>query len=124
MNLARIGQILFALPILAFGIMHFPAAGDMAGMVPGWVPGGILWVYLTGVALIAAAVSFLIGKYTVEAGIALAVLLGSFVLTIHLPGVMNPETADMAMPNLLKDVGLMGGALMAGHLGRRESGEA
>ena len=35
-----------------------------------------------------------------------------FVLTIRLPGVMNPDTMMMSMPHLLKDVALNGGALL------------
>jgi hypothetical protein len=44
----------------------------------------------------------------------LALLLLIFVLTIHLPGLGNDQTKTMSMINLLKDLALAGGALMAG----------
>ena len=44
-NLINVGRILFALPFAVFGLMHFMAGGDMAGMVPSWGPGGGFWVY-------------------------------------------------------------------------------
>lgn len=109
-NLNNIGRYLFAVPFGLFGIMHLAMGGDMAGMVPGWLPGGVFWVYLTGLALIAAAVSFVIQKHTFLAGVLTAVLMLVFVLTVHLPGLMGGNS--MAMSGLLKDLGLAGGALM------------
>lgn len=109
-NLNNIGRILFAVPFAVFGMMHFMTAGDMAGMVPGWVPGGVFWVYLTGLALIAAAVALIIKKHISLAALLLAVLLFAFVLTIHLPMVMGGN--QMSMSNVLKDFSLGGAALM------------
>lgn len=80
----------------------------MAGMVP--IPGGVIWVYLTGVALIAAAVAILIDKKAKLASFLLAVLLLVFVLTIHLKGAMGGD--QMAMASLLKDLAIAGGALV------------
>ena len=112
----RVGRLLFALPFGIFGILHFMMAENMAGMVPGFIPGGVVWVYLTGVALLAACVSFVIQKEVRLAGLLLALMLIIFVLTIHLPGVMSGS--ENAMPNLLKDAALAGGALiLAGRYG-------
>ena len=55
-----VARILFIVPLLGFGSGHLMNAGDMAGMVP--IPGGVFWIYLTGVALLAAAVSIIIKK--------------------------------------------------------------
>ena len=55
-----IARILFVIPLAGFGAGHLMNAGDMAGMVP--VPGGVFWIYLTGIALLAAAVSIIIKK--------------------------------------------------------------
>jgi uncharacterized membrane protein len=113
------GRVVYALPFAVFGLFHFMNASQMAGMVPAWIPGGqVLWVYLTGVALLAAAGSFIVNRQVKAAGIALAVLLLSFVLFVHAPGLANEATAQMAMPNLLKDLALAGGALLlAGRAG-------
>lgn len=109
-NLKNVGRIVFAVPFAIFGMMHFMAAGDMAGMVPAWVPGGVFWVYVTGMALIAAAISIISKKQIYLVSVLLAVLLGVFVMTIHLPAVLGGD--QMAMGGMLKDISLAGGALL------------
>ncbi len=109
-NLKNIGRIMFAIPFAIFGMMHFMAAGDMSGMVPSWVPGGVFWVYLTGLALIAAAVSLITKKQIHLAALLLAVLMFVFILTVHLPMVMGGN--QMAMGSLMKDMSIAGGALL------------
>lgn len=103
-----VGRILFGLPLLVFGLLHFMSAQMMAGMVPAFIPGGILWVYITGVALILAALAILSNRLSALASLLLGILLLSFALTIHLPMLMG---GDMnAMSNLLKDTALAGAA--------------
>lgn len=104
------GKYLFALPMAIFGIFHFMNGAAMAGMVPSYVPGGVIWVYVTGAALIAAAAAIITGKKAKLASVLLAVLLLIFVLTIHLQGAMAGDHASTA--SLLKDLGLAGGALV------------
>lgn len=82
-------------------------------------PGGVLWVYLTGAVNVLAAVSFLTGKKVKLAGQLTALMVLVFILTIHLPGVMNAAddmARQIAMTMLLKDLGLMGGALLLAHI--------
>jgi putative oxidoreductase len=110
------GRILFSVPFLVFGIFHLRGADQMAGMVP--LPGGVFWVYLTGVAQIAAAVSFLSGKQMRLAALLTALLMIIYALSLHLPGVLaaaDPGAFMMSMSSLLKDVGLAGGALLLAH---------
>jgi putative oxidoreductase len=107
-TISRIGVILYALVIAFFGVNHFLRGNGMAGMVPSWV-------YLTGAALILAAIAFLTGKMTKLAGILLAVFLLLVVLTVHLPGVIHApdeKAVNVPMINLIKDLGLAAGALM------------
>ena len=106
------GRYLLIVPALIFGVMHFMNAKDMAGMVP--IPGGAVWVYITGIAMIAAGVAIVIGKYDKLAAALLGLLILIFALSIHLPGVMkageDAQMMAMYMGNFLKDVGLAGGA--------------
>lgn len=113
-NLGMIGKILFALPFLAFGIFHVTGADKMAGMIPAYLPGGVLWVYVSGVALLLAAVSILTGRNTKLATMLLGVMLILFVLMLHVPNLSNadPMMAQMAMSGMLKDMGLAGAAFM------------
>lgn len=117
-QLAYAGRIIYALPFVVFGILHFMNATAMAGIVPAYIPGGAFWVYLTGLAFLAAAVAMLVGRYVRLAGILLAAMLAIFVLTIHVPAAL----AGGSLGQLLKDTALAGGALMAASfgMGRRE----
>lgn len=109
--LTKLGRFLLAIPMAIFGILHFMAADSMAPMVP--IPGGVIWVYVTGVALIAAAVSIIIQKKARLASTLLAVLLLIFVFAIHLPGAMaGGDGGQMSMMSLLKDLAISGGALI------------
>lgn len=98
------GKYLFAIPFLIFGAFHFMNAEGMAGMVP--IPGGVIWVYLTGLGLIAAAVSMFIGKMDKLATFLLGVMLLIFVLALHLKGAMSGDQMSTTM--LLKDVSMAG----------------
>ncbi len=114
-SLTTIGaRILYAVPMAIFGIFHFTSAQDMSGMVPSFLPAPTIWVYITGLALILAAVAILIQKKARLACLLLALMLIVFVLTVHVPGLS--ENMQSSMPNLLKDTALAGGALcLAGH---------
>ena len=110
-NISKIGKYLYAIPMVIFGMFHFLNASAMAGMVP--IPGGVFWIYLTGLSLILAGVSIIIQKLDDWSSFLLAILLLVFVLTMHLPGVLaGGEMAQMYMTNLLKDLALAGGALI------------
>ena len=106
----NLGKYIFAIPFAIFGVMHFMNADAMAAMAPG----GVAMVYITGLGLVAAAVSIIIGKIDKLASVLLALMLILFVVLIHLPGVMSGDEAQMmtSMPNVLKDLGLAGGALI------------
>lgn len=101
-----IGKYLYAIPFAVFGVFHFMNAQGMAGMAFG----STFLVYLTGVALIAATVSMLIGKLDKLAGTLLALFLLLTALLVHLPGAMDGQQASMS--SLLKDLALAGAAMM------------
>lgn len=109
-----LGRWFFALPFSLFGLMHFMNAEKMAEFsVPAYMPGKVLWVYITGAGLIAAAVSMLIGKLDKLATTLLAIFLLLMVFMLHVPNAMNGDAnAQMAMTSVLKDISLAGGAMM------------
>lgn len=111
-NLSLAGKYMFAIPMILFGVFHFGGAEGMKGMVP--IPGGVIWVYVTGVALVAAGVAIIIGKKARLAAQLLGLMLLIFALSIHLPGAIGGN--DMSMAAFLKDLALAGGAwFMSGH---------
>jgi putative oxidoreductase len=113
-NLSNIGRIIYAIPFLVFGVMHLMNANGMAGMVPSLFPGGVIWIYITGLCMIAAAISIITKKMIGLATLLLGILLLIYVLTIHVPGLSSPDemTKMMSMSGLLKDLGLAGAAFM------------
>jgi uncharacterized membrane protein YphA (DoxX/SURF4 family) len=106
--IATLGKLLFALPFLIFGVFHIIKAKDMAGMVPAYLPAHMFWMILTGLGLIAAAISLLINKYVKLSMFLLAVFLLVVIILIHIPAIKNPTYEPMG---LLKDMALMGAAL-------------
>ena len=120
-TLARIGTIFYALVIGFFGLNHFMNGTGMAKMVPSFLHGGVFWVYFTGACMIAAAISFLLNKYSRLAGLLLCLFLLLIVLTVHLPAVMNaPDEGARRFPmvNLIKDTGLAAAALLVAARGK------
>ncbi|MFW5886334.1 MAG: DoxX family membrane protein [Bacteroidota bacterium] len=118
-TLTLTGRIMYGLPFAIFGIFHFMNTQGMTGLVPGFLPGAKFWVYLTGIAFLLAAISLFINKFTRIAMILFGIMLLIFVLTVHIPGLMNAENQQaqmMAMTSLLKDTALSGAAFfIAGH---------
>jgi len=104
---STVARIIFAVPLAIFGLFHFMNGPAMAGMVP--IPGGVFWVYLTGAALLAAAISILIKKQARLACLLLALMLTIFALSIHLPGALGGDQASVS--SMLKDLALAGAAL-------------
>ncbi len=99
-----LGKYLFAIPMGIFGIMHFIAADQMAAMAPG----GKFMVYFTGLALVLAAVSIIIGKMDKLASVLLAVMLLLFII----PHAQNMASDESEMFNILKNIAMAGGALL------------
>lgn len=120
-TLSRIGTIFYALVIGFFGLNHFMNGTGMAKMVPKFLPGGEFWVYITGACMIAAAIAFLINKWSRLAGLLLCLFLLLIVLTVHLPAVLDaPDEGARRFPmvNLIKDTGLAAAALLVAARGR------
>ncbi|MEO6882958.1 MAG: DoxX family protein [Bacteroidia bacterium] len=113
-NLKRIGTIIFALPFGIFGISHLMMANNMKGMIPSYIPGGIFWIYLTGIAMLAACIALIINKKVKLTGLLLAAYLLVMILTMHLPMLTNPnpQMAQMAVMETLKDLALLGASLL------------
>lgn len=112
--ISRIAIYLLAIVMIAFGIKHFTNPDALLISVPDFLPGGIIWVYIVGVVFILAALSFMTNILVRVAAYLLALLLFTFVFTIHLPNYLY--TADkayqqMSLVNLLKDTALAAFAL-------------
>jgi len=111
---SRIAIFILAIVMLTFGLQHFLHPYDLLVKVPDFLPGGIAWVYVVGIAFIGAAISFIANIWVKTTAYLLALLLFIFVFTIHLPNYMDtadPTYRQMALTNLLKDTALAAFAL-------------
>lgn len=117
-----IARIFFAVPFIGFGIGHLMNANMMAGMVP--IPGGVLWIYVTGAAMILAGIAAITKIQGKLAMLLLALLLIIYCVTIHIPAMIKPESQMMGMAGFYKDLGLAGGALLLAGIFHREGQKA
>ena len=111
----RFAEIIFALIMGFFGVLHFMNVDVMSGMIPDYLPGdGKWWIYLSGVGFIAAALAILINKFKRVACYLLAAMLLIFVFTLHLKTAMGVNPGQ-----LLKDAGLAMAAIIIGNCGSK-----
>jgi uncharacterized membrane protein len=90
------GRPFFAAPLAVFGVQHLTQPQAIMQVVPVFMPFRIFWVYLVGIALIAAALSIATGKYLRLAGLLLGCMWLGFVLLIHIPNVILQPDRFMA----------------------------
>lgn len=87
---------------------------DLMVYVPVWLPGGITWVYVVGVAYILVGLSYLTNQFVKLTSYLLVLILLVFIFTIHWPNYNNSGSLEMrqlALINLLKDSAIMAFAL-------------
>jgi uncharacterized membrane protein YphA (DoxX/SURF4 family) len=111
-NISLIGRILYALPFGVMGLNHFLMKDVFTGMLTSFIPGSSYTVLLTGVLLILACLSIIFRIYIRTICFSLAGLLLLFILSIHIPGIINGKDAPIPFIMLLKDTSLMGGSLI------------
>src|ERR1700723_2358738 len=83
-----LGPVFEAVALAIFAAEHFLAARDLSGAVPRWLPGPLFWTYFVGIALLAAAISFIAWRYVRWSALLLALLFLIFVATIHVPNLL------------------------------------
>ena len=113
-NIATIGRILFALPFGILGLNHFLMTDTFLGMISSFLPGGGYTILLTGALLVAASICIILNKFIKVVCFSLAGILFLFIVTIHIPHLLSsiPDVHQEGLFGLLKDTGLMGGALI------------
>lgn len=99
----KIGRLLYGLAFIVYGLNHFINTSMLIELVP--IPGGVFWVYVTGLAILAAAIAILTGKQARLACQLLGILLFIFALTIHLPAMIN-QGVMAGLSNFLRDIAL------------------
>ena len=94
-KLIPFGAILFSIPIISFGILHFQLAKDVATMVPSWIPFPLFWTYFAGTALVGSGIAIILKIRTGLVAALLGTMIFIWFITIHVPGVFSSSADDM-----------------------------
>jgi uncharacterized membrane protein YphA (DoxX/SURF4 family) len=89
------GSVLFSIPIVSFGILHFQYASDVSTMVPSWIPFHLFWTYLAGIGLLGSGISIILKIKTRLIATVLGIIIFIWFVTIHVPGVITSSLADL-----------------------------
>lgn len=84
-KLVPAGRCLFAVTMVAFGVMHFIYSGFVAMLVPAWVPGHLFWTYFAGAALIAAGLAIILNIQLRLAANLLGAMIFIWLILLHIP---------------------------------------
>ena len=119
-KLMPFGRLFFAITMGVFGGDHLVNAVDIAPLVPAWIPWHLFWAYFVGVALIAAALSIILQRYSKLAATLLGIMLLLFVVLMHIPNLVATHGSLLLWTTGLRDTAFSGAALAyAGGLSRR-----
>jgi len=112
--ISHVAIYLLSAVMIVFGIYHLQHPRYMLVFVPNNLPGGINWVYVVGVALILAAIAFILNKFVKVAAYLLALLLIIFVVAIHWPAYNDAGDVELrraAFIDILQDLAIAAFAL-------------
>ncbi len=102
-------KILYFIPLIVFGIMHFIVPSYFEFLVPKFVPGEIFWVYFSGVVLISTGAAIIVNIISKIACLCLMLFVLTFILTVDIPGVCFGEDKYQFITSLFKDISLLAG---------------
>jgi uncharacterized membrane protein len=113
-RIAPFGRSLYALALIGLGSTHFVFGRFTTGRAPPWpssLPGGPVWAYLTGAALIAAGLAILARRRGRSAAILAAALVFVWALLRHIPVLTTSAFLSGAWTDAGKALTFVGGSL-------------
>ena len=111
-KLLILGPVFEAVALAMFAAEHFLDAHDLMPIVPRWLPGPLFWTYFVGVALLAAAISFIAWRYVRWSGTLLALLFLIIVITIDLPSLPKHLHERLFWTLTVREMGFASGAMV------------
>ena len=113
-KLTSVGRIVFAVSIVAFGILSFVFRSYVSGLQPieHAIPGQTLWIYATALFLLVAGICLLLDAKTRWAALALAAVFLVWCVSIHVPTLIATPRNGTAWVRLFESLALAGAALV------------
>jgi uncharacterized membrane protein YphA (DoxX/SURF4 family) len=107
----RIGRFLFGMCVVTFGLAHFLALSETAGMVPAWLPPGQrFWAMATGTAHLLAGIAVLSGILAALASRLLTAMLITFGALVWAPSLFAHPGEHMVWAGNAINLALIGAA--------------
>jgi uncharacterized membrane protein len=89
-----VGQLTLGSFLIASGVQHFLFPNAVKTLVPVWIPGALLWAYFAGAALIAGGIGLILPRTTRLAGIAVGLMLITWLCILHVPRALAASPAN------------------------------
>ena len=119
--MSRLGRVLFAGPLVVFGLQHFLYPGFLATLIPSWIPWHVFWEAFVGTAFIAAAAGIAANKAARPAAFLLGTMFGLFVLVLHAPRVVAAVRSLDEWTSAFVAVAMSGGAFVLAEASKRST---
>jgi uncharacterized membrane protein len=107
-----LGRVSLAVPLAVFGAEHLTSPLAIMKIVPAWMPGKLFWTYFVGVALIAAALSFIFRVGIRLSATLLGIMFFCFVAMIHLPNAIAAPQDRIAWTLVGRESAFSAGAIL------------
>jgi len=107
-----LGPVFEAVALAIFAAEHFLAARALATIVPRWLPGPLFWTWFVGVALLAAAISFIAWRYVRWSATLLALLFLIIIITIDVPNLPRHLHERLFWTLTARETAFAGGAMV------------
>lgn len=120
--LFKVGQLLFAVALVIFGIQHMMYAKFIATLIPAWIPGHLFWAYFVGAAFLASALAIATTRLATLAASLLGLMFFLWVVILHAPRVVGALHNGNEWTSMIVALAMSGGAFaIAGGLAERNS---
>lgn len=94
-ELIPIGAILYSIPIISFGVLHFIYGKDVATMVPAWIPFHLFWIYFAGMALLGSGIAIILKIKSEVIAALLGLMIFIWFIILHIPDVISSSPVDL-----------------------------
>ncbi len=115
-----LGRVCLAVPLAVFGAEHLVSAQAIMRLVPAWMPGKLFWAYFVGVALIAAALSFIFRVRIRLSATLLGIMFFCFVAMMDIPGVIAAPNNRLAWILAARELAFSAGGILLAIASARE----